>query len=297
MSLIKRSTPLLSGCIARIVCSCSTSQEQVTDAGSWADSKHQLEVARRIEETSRTQHRPVSAGFSCQMAALGSSSIAMKGLWRQTWGAVPPGVVSTVAALATAGATASSSLASVGSCGVWSSSSWLSYRSRPNSFMGPHRRWTDVLLLTNIGMFALQTIDPSITSKFAKINYLVASGEWYRLLTAAFVHANLIHLLVNCYSLHVLGPELESALGHKRFLAVYLGSAVAGNLVSYYMHPAYSITLGASTAISGLFGALLMFKWMNRHVVPFTSSEIQGFGLVLGINLLITLSAHSIDAW
>jgi hypothetical protein len=83
----------------------------------------------------------------------------------------------------------------------------------------------------------------------------VADGEYYRLVTAAFLHGGLLHLALNMFALASLGPVLESALGRSRFLALYLLSALGGSTLSFLLAAPNTVGVGASGAIFGLFGA------------------------------------------
>jgi membrane associated rhomboid family serine protease len=89
----------------------------------------------------------------------------------------------------------------------------------------------------------------------------VAVGDWYRLLTSAFLHAppgagfGITHILFNMWALYFVGPALERWLGAVRFLVVYLVSALAGSVAFYWLTPPNSAAYGASGAIFGLFGA------------------------------------------
>ncbi len=91
---------------------------------------------------------------------------------------------------------------------------------------------------------------------------LVLKGEFYRLFTSAFLHIGLIHLLVNSYSLYVLGVQLESFLGKFKYLFVYVVSALCGSLMSIVFSS--NISAGASGAIFGLLGSLLYFGYNYR---------------------------------
>ena len=84
----------------------------------------------------------------------------------------------------------------------------------------------------------------------------VAAGEWWRILTAGFLHAGLIHLGLNMAALAIFGPPLERALGRFRFAALYLASLVAGSLGVLLVSPS-ALTVGASGAIFGLMGAII----------------------------------------
>ena len=91
---------------------------------------------------------------------------------------------------------------------------------------------------------------------------LVLSGDYYRLITAAFLHIGVTHLLVNCYSLYIIGSQLESFLGRIKFLFVYLISALSGSLMSIIFNT--HVSAGASGAIFGLLGSLLYFGYNYR---------------------------------
>ena len=91
----------------------------------------------------------------------------------------------------------------------------------------------------------------------AKVNSLILEGDYWRLLTPMFLHGGLTHLLVNCYSLYMLGSLVERLYGRGRFLASYLIAGILGNLCSFLFVP--NVSVGASGAIFGLMGVLLYF--------------------------------------
>lgn len=78
----------------------------------------------------------------------------------------------------------------------------------------------------------------------AQDNQLIRAGQWWRLITPVALHANLMHLVTNNYSLNSLGPAVEMLSGRPRFLTVYAASAVAGSAASFAFSPASSV--GAS---------------------------------------------------
>jgi membrane associated rhomboid family serine protease len=116
----------------------------------------------------------------------------------------------------------------------------------------------------------------------------VADGQYYRLITAAFLHAGLFHILMNMFALAQLGPVLEQALGRWRFLALYLLSALGGSTLSYWLSDPSQLGVGASGAIFGLFGAYYV-------VVRRLGGETQAIVVLLVINLVITFSVPIID--
>ncbi len=90
----------------------------------------------------------------------------------------------------------------------------------------------------------------------------IQNGQIWRLLSGTFLHAGLIHLLVNIYSLCVIGMQLENFIGKKKFLTIYLVSAISGSLMSSLFST--SISVGASGAIFGLLGSMLYFGYHYR---------------------------------
>ena len=120
---------------------------------------------------------------------------------------------------------------------------------------------------------------------------LVRSGEIYRLLTGAFVHVDLMHLLCNCYALYVVGNMVEGYFGKKKYIIIYLISAITGSLLSIAMTTTFSI--GASGAIFGLLGALLYFGYHYR--VYFGSVILAKIIPVIILNLGIGFMIPGID--
>jgi membrane associated rhomboid family serine protease len=109
----------------------------------------------------------------------------------------------------------------------------------------------------------------------------VAEGEWWRLLTATFLHYGIIHLGLNMLVLWFIGPPLEEYFGHGRYLLVYLVSGLAGSAGALLWSPD-ALTVGASGAIWGIMGAALVLE--ARRIWVFGG---QAMGLVV-FNLLIT---------
>lgn len=119
----------------------------------------------------------------------------------------------------------------------------------------------------------------------------VRMGEYYRLLTSAFIHIGVLHFLMNNYALYIIGTQLESFLGKFKFLAVYLLSAVSGSLLSIVFSD--SISAGASGAIFGLFGSLLYFGYHYRIYLG-TVLKSQVIPLIV-LNLIIGFTVSGID--
>jgi rhomboid protease GluP len=128
-----------------------------------------------------------------------------------------------------------------------------------------------------------------------KDNTMIFLGnQYWRLLTAIFLHGGIVHLFMNGFSLFVIGPDTERVYGTWRFLGVYFLSGLAGSLLSYTFSPAPSV--GASGAIFGLIGALSVFFYTSRHVLGnFGQSQLQGLIAILVINLVFGLTTPGID--
>ena len=92
----------------------------------------------------------------------------------------------------------------------------------------------------------------------------VADGAWWQLLSNAFTHVEPFHILMNMLLLYLMGPQVEVAIGRARFLVVYLGSALAGSVCVYWISDPTVYTLGASGAVFGLIGALVVMAYKVR---------------------------------
>ena len=139
-----------------------------------------------------------------------------------------------------------------------------------------------VLVGLNVVMFLVQQVSGSIESRFANIPFAVAAGQYYRLITAAFLHAGLLHLGLNMVTLVILGREVESALGRIRFLTLYLVAALGGSVCFYLFGSAGAFALGASTATFGLFGALFVLA-RARRIDTRQIVMLIAFNLFLGV--------------
>ena len=147
------------------------------------------------------------------------------------------------------------------------------------AYVYPDRLWRDL---------ALYSVGPQINGH----SYGVAEGpgQWYRLLTATFLHIQLWHIATNMLALWWMGPALEQALGRIRYLALYLVSGLAGSALAYLVAGDLMTSLGASGAIFGIFGATAVLLRRNR----------QPLGPVIALlvfNLVITYSFRDSIDW
>jgi membrane associated rhomboid family serine protease len=131
----------------------------------------------------------------------------------------------------------------------------------------------------------------------AQFNVLIGAGEWWRIFSAALLHASVMHILFNMYALYLFGPRLEQQVGSPAFAALYLASAGAGGAAAYVLLGTTSTTplVGASGAIFGLFGAWIFVAWKMRNT-PGGRSMFTNLMVLLGINLALPLFIPNI-AW
>ncbi|MED3791258.1 rhomboid family intramembrane serine protease [Niallia alba] len=125
----------------------------------------------------------------------------------------------------------------------------------------------------------------------AKVNYLIADGEWWRLITPIFLHIGILHLIMNSIALYYVGPLIERIFGNSRFLFIYLFAGFSGVFASYLLSP--SLSAGASGAIFGCFGALLYFAWQ----FPKLFFRVMGWNviIIIIINLIFGFTIQGID--
>jgi rhomboid protease GluP len=122
------------------------------------------------------------------------------------------------------------------------------------------------------------------------------NGQWWRLVSAMFLHGSLIHLAFNGYALYILGPDVERMYGTARFAAIYFGAGLAGSVASYAFGDIAAPAIGASGAIFGLMGALGAFAFSSREVLGEAARRNlrQIVGLA-AVNLFIGFSLAGID--
>jgi membrane associated rhomboid family serine protease len=159
------------------------------------------------------------------------------------------------------------------------------------------RRWgavTLTLIAVNAAMFVVTAVsaaaggfsplDNNFSAVFARLDQYpaaVTAGEWWRPLTAAFLHIGPVHLVLNMLAVLVFGSELERQLGRWRFLAVYLLSALGGAAAIQLLGDPNRPVAGASTAIYGLLGGLGVLMLVRRQ-------DVRGLLTLLAINVFIS---------
>jgi membrane associated rhomboid family serine protease len=118
----------------------------------------------------------------------------------------------------------------------------------------------------------------------------VATGAPWQLFTSMFTHVEVLHIGFNMLALWVLGPQLEMVLGRVRFLGLYLLSGLVGSAIVYWLSDPTTPTLGASGAIFGLMGALLVLALK-------VGSDVSQLLVWIGINFVITFFASANISW
>jgi rhomboid protease GluP len=178
-------------------------------------------------------------------------------------------------------------------------------------------KFTIILLIANIFIFLLMWESSGLTSEAlwqvfpypvllaygAKLNSLIDAGQWYRFVTPMFIHVNLPHLLVNMYSLWIVGPYVEKLYGSAKFTVFWVVTGIVGVVASYFtVRPNTSSSIaqflfkihdepsaGASGALFGLVGVLFVFGIKFRHELPEGFKRAFGTGMlpIIMINLVI----------
>jgi membrane associated rhomboid family serine protease len=140
------------------------------------------------------------------------------------------------------------------------------------------------------GSGGLSSSTGSVVNDFALQGNAVADGEWYRLVTGGFLHAGFGHIALNMLALFFLGRLLEPGIGTPRFVALYIASLFAGAFGAVAMTNPGEITVGASGAIFGIFGATFLIA--GSRGLRDVASQL---GILLLINLAFTLSVPNIS--
>jgi membrane associated rhomboid family serine protease len=162
------------------------------------------------------------------------------------------------------------------------------------------RSATMVILGINLAVFVVEVALGGSTSidvlvrMGAMVPILVAQGEYWRLVTAMFLHVGLLHLAFNSFGLYLFGSLVEGVLGSARFIAVYLVTGVCASAASFAFSAPGTAAAGASGAVFGLLGAWLAFN-LRRRSLSLAQANIQGALMLIGINLALGFLLPGID--
>ena len=151
-------------------------------------------------------------------------------------------------------------------------------RAPSGGLIPPERYVTMLILLINTGLYLATVLrtnqmggggfgdpDGRVLREFgSKYAYAIFyGGQWWRLITAGFLHGGILHILMNSWVLFDLGPQVNQAYGTPRFLSIYFISTITGFLASLYWSP-LTDSIGASAALTGLIGAMIAFGTRER---------------------------------
>lgn len=125
----------------------------------------------------------------------------------------------------------------------------------------------------------------------AKVNELISAGEYYRLISSMFLHGGILHLAVNMYSLYAMGPIVEKLYGKTKYIILYFMAGICSSIFSYIFST--SISIGASGAIFGLLGAVLVFAIKSKGKTG--SAFIKNILSVIFVNIFIGMTLPNID--
>jgi membrane associated rhomboid family serine protease len=157
---------------------------------------------------------------------------------------------------------------------------------------GREGRMSMILIGINVAAYVAQLATGNragdVYQQGALQGYVTADGDYWRLLTSAFLHGSMLHLLFNMYALYLFGPFVERALGTARYVVAYLTSAMAGSIVVYLLADPTTVTIGASGAVFGLFGMALLFLLKAKQ-------DVRTLLVLLGINAFISVAGPNIS--
>jgi rhomboid protease GluP len=177
---------------------------------------------------------------------------------------------------------------------------------RPPSIPAQPRYWpvvTLVILGINVVVFLAMTLAGGSTNTNVLLDFGASfspyfrRGEYWRLVMPMFLHIGWLHLAVNSYALFLLGPILERVYGYGRFALLYVAAGMGSSAVS--MSLSRNIAAGASGAIFGIAGAMLVAGYLHREVIPPRWGRALGRGILpfIVLNLILGFSVKGIDNW
>ena len=171
---------------------------------------------------------------------------------------------------------------------------------RRGAFEGTGALMTKILLGVNILIYVITAAQGGglnapggkLFNDWVLFGPAVANGDWWRLITSAFLHASILHIAFNMYFLWIVGSAVEQALGRGRFLLVYFVSALAGSAGALVLTPT-KFTVGASGALFGLLGAALVLERQRNFVLGGSALALIVINLILSFTLSnISVGGH-----
>jgi membrane associated rhomboid family serine protease len=180
-------------------------------------------------------------------------------------------------------------------------------RFRVTLYLGRPGSVTTLLLITNVLMFVItvglsggnvfsggERFDQTLFDLGAMFPQAIAHGQYWRLVTAMFLHANLLHIAFNMYALYLFGYLIEAAFGKARFIAIYFVTGFLASVTSYTFSDPRSLGVGASGAIFGLLGGWVAYNYRRRGSAM-ASAQLRMAMFLIAINLFLGFSFAGID--
>ena len=171
---------------------------------------------------------------------------------------------------------------------------------RRGAFEGQGALVTKILLVVNILIYVITAAQGGglnapggkLFDDWLLFGPFVANGDWWRLITSAFLHASILHIAFNMYFLWLVGSAVEQAIGRGRFVLIYFVSALAGSAGALVFTPA-TPTVGASGALFGILGAALVLERQRNFVLGGSALALIVINLILSFTLSnISIGGH-----
>lgn len=166
------------------------------------------------------------------------------------------------------------------------------------------------LIAVNLVIFFLGFFSPELNERLladgaSNQQLVLMDGEYLRLLTAMFLHGSLSHVVVNMYTLYIIGGNVEAIFGHARFALIYFLGGLMGSLASVIFGGAFSFSVGASGAVFAIFGAEIVYLYKHRKLLGANvRRQLQSLVLIAALNLVVGFlgattrdTGASIDNW
>jgi rhomboid protease GluP len=170
---------------------------------------------------------------------------------------------------------------------------------------------TYALIAINAAIFLIGMLSPQMELQFfnggaSRPFEVLIGGEYYRLVTAMFLHGSIAHIFFNAYALYIIGSSLEPLFGHARFSVIYLLGGLGGSILSVILGDLSSNvgSVGASGAVFAIFGAEMIYLYRHRQILGARGqAQFRNMLILIGINFLIGIVSSApgasvrIDNW
>ncbi len=165
---------------------------------------------------------------------------------------------------------------------------------------------TKVLLAAILAMFAVEVIvggpgslldgpdGRTLIDLGAMQPYLIANGQYWRLFSAMFLHAGILHIGFNAYALFLIGGMIEANYGRAQMVLIYFVTGFLASVASYTFGEPVAIAVGASGAIFGIFGAFIAYNYRRRHLA-IASANLRWAVMLIVLNAFLALGFGAID--